>query len=438
MFENILHQECCDQLKREIKEKKLPQSILLYGPEGSGKGTAALELARVLSCENEQNRGDWKCQCSACLAHKALLSPDLALMGKKPFYQEIAACNGAFEQDSGSAGAKQLFIRSARKLLLRFSPVLVEDNPKLQKTVQTLGGTISSLNEDLDEFEESATGEDTAKTRESILKNAAKLEAEGITRLIPIDTIRRAAYWSRLAPAGLRKCVIIENADRMEDEAKNSLLKILEEPPERLTIILTCVRPGTLLPTIVSRLRQYRFAERTGEQQREVIQKIFRNRIYSGEASVGAYLESFLPLDNEVLYPLAALYAAAIAARAIGLQKAAGRQMGEVLADLGKFALARSGQKERPPYNDVIGKIFKQADNFTLPGLFSRFCTCAFTLLGEWLREGRMYPQKAAAADIWKNALNEAILSAETYNIQSALVFDTLGKNLSEALSGLG
>jgi DNA polymerase III subunit delta' len=41
-------------------------------------------------------------------------------------------------------------------------------------------------------------------------------------------------------------------------EAANSFLKLLEEPPAHLTLILTTSRPGALLPTILSRVLPYR------------------------------------------------------------------------------------------------------------------------------------------------------------------------------------
>ncbi len=50
MFENLLYQDAASLLTLDIKNKTLPSSILLSGPQSSGKLTCALELARVLSC----------------------------------------------------------------------------------------------------------------------------------------------------------------------------------------------------------------------------------------------------------------------------------------------------------------------------------------------------------------------------------------------------
>ena len=44
MFENLIDQEAGLRLIQDIKQKKLPPSILFSGPECSGKLTAALSL----------------------------------------------------------------------------------------------------------------------------------------------------------------------------------------------------------------------------------------------------------------------------------------------------------------------------------------------------------------------------------------------------------
>ncbi|OQY13263.1 MAG: DNA polymerase III subunit delta', partial [Desulfobacteraceae bacterium 4572_19] len=53
--------------------------------------------------------------------------------------------------------------------------------------------------------------------------------------------------------------IIIYDAHTMNVESANSLLKSLEEPPARTTIILLSSKPSNLLPTILSRCRQIKF-----------------------------------------------------------------------------------------------------------------------------------------------------------------------------------
>lgn len=55
------------------------------------------------------------------------------------------------------------------------------------------------------------------------------------------------------------RVVVISDAHRMNDEAGNALLKILEEPPDRTILILTATASTDLLPTVVSRCRHVRF-----------------------------------------------------------------------------------------------------------------------------------------------------------------------------------
>ena len=59
---------------------------------------------------------------------------------------------------------------------------------------------------------------------------------------------------------GRQRFFLIDEADRLREEAANSLLKTLEEPPSTSTIILLTSRPDALLPTIRSRAQKLNFA----------------------------------------------------------------------------------------------------------------------------------------------------------------------------------
>ncbi|MDR2079576.1 MAG: DNA polymerase III, partial [Treponema sp.] len=141
MFENILGQPVISLLSSDINGGTLAPSMLFSGPLASGKGSAALELGRILSCEQS---GAWNCSCPACTRHRQLVHPDLLLLGPRNFSAEIAASAAAFLRDPPAQAVRFLFIRSARKLLARFSPVLWEDEPKIAK----LNPYIQSLDED--------------------------------------------------------------------------------------------------------------------------------------------------------------------------------------------------------------------------------------------------------------------------------------------------
>jgi DNA polymerase III subunit delta' len=55
------------------------------------------------------------------------------------------------------------------------------------------------------------------------------------------------------------RVVILLDAHRFRTEAANSFLKLLEEPPEKLQIILVTSKPNMLLSTIISRCQQVKF-----------------------------------------------------------------------------------------------------------------------------------------------------------------------------------
>ena len=94
------------------------------------------------------------------------------------------------------------------------------------------------------------------------LKFVHRTENEKTKRLrdqITIDDIRALSSFFHLsATDGGRRVVIIDAADEMNLNAANALLKMLEEPPERTTLLLICHQPSRLLPTIRSRCRMLR------------------------------------------------------------------------------------------------------------------------------------------------------------------------------------
>jgi DNA polymerase III subunit delta' len=56
-----------------------------------------------------------------------------------------------------------------------------------------------------------------------------------------------------------RRVFVIEDADELNDQAANRMLKTLEEPPSFAHLILLTSRPGEVLPTIASRCQPVRF-----------------------------------------------------------------------------------------------------------------------------------------------------------------------------------
>lgn len=78
---------------------------------------------------------------------------------------------------------------------------------------------------------------------------------------IKIEQIRRVSQEINLKPfEGKFKVFIILDAQNLTEEASNSLLKTLEEPPLNSLIILTTSRIKKIFPTIISRCQKIAFA----------------------------------------------------------------------------------------------------------------------------------------------------------------------------------
>ncbi len=82
----------------------------------------------------------------------------------------------------------------------------------------------------------------------------------GKNTFIGIDTIRELKKEASFRLyEGRKKMFIIAEADQMRVEAANALLKLLEEPPQNLMLILTTSNIHKILPTIKSRCQMIRF-----------------------------------------------------------------------------------------------------------------------------------------------------------------------------------
>ncbi len=77
---------------------------------------------------------------------------------------------------------------------------------------------------------------------------------DGPLRQISIQQIRLLKDQAQLNPLrGRRRVFLLDQIDRANEQAANSLLKVLEEPPPHLVVFLTAENAYDLLPTIRSR-----------------------------------------------------------------------------------------------------------------------------------------------------------------------------------------
>lgn len=80
----------------------------------------------------------------------------------------------------------------------------------------------------------------------------------GKSQVVNVDEIRSICADAFVKPNESNiKVYIIPNADKMQPQAQNAFLKILEEPPQNILFILCCTSAQQLLGTILSRTAVY-------------------------------------------------------------------------------------------------------------------------------------------------------------------------------------
>ena len=183
--------EIVHRLREMLARNRFPQAVILTGPTGSGKYTLALMLARALNC----------------------LSPTIT--DRLPdFCGTCANCTR---------------IGQAENLDARFAEA-VEARENLRET-------------------------DKKETRLLIQTHPDVLviPPDPPQMMIKVDQVRRVIETIYFRPAEAKEKVYIFTDSAFMKEAANSLLKVLEEPPEFATIFLLAENLGQLLPTIRSR-----------------------------------------------------------------------------------------------------------------------------------------------------------------------------------------
>jgi DNA polymerase III subunit delta' len=103
-------------------------------------------------------------------------------------------------------------------------------------------------------------------------------------KVITISQIREMGLLLSSRPNEAKKrMVLISHADKMNVQAQNALLKMLEEPSENTFFVLIARGPSCLLPTVLSRCRHLRFNPlKTREIERTLIEshKIDQEKAY--------------------------------------------------------------------------------------------------------------------------------------------------------------
>jgi DNA polymerase III subunit delta' len=196
--------EVVRRLREMLARDRFPHAVLLAGPQGSGKYTLSLMLARAMNCLQPIVTDGLPDYCSACANCRRIAeSEDL----EARCAEAIAAREDLRETDK----------RETRILIQTHPDVLIvpPDPPQM---------------------------------------------------MIKVDQVRQLIHTIHYRPAEARQRVFIFSDSAFMKEAANALLKVLEEPPEYATIFLLARNPGDLLPTIRSRCVTFRLASLTTDE----------------------------------------------------------------------------------------------------------------------------------------------------------------------------
>lgn len=414
MFENIVGQEdIVEQLREDVEAGRLPQAILFSGPEYSGKLSTALELARVMSCTGG---GGWSCRCRSCELNRELLHPRVVLAGSRYFVQEILACGETLKGAPGR-GTAYLYLRAVRKLLRRIDPVMWEgEENRLSKALEALSETETALEpvvaiatgeRETGELDHAALAEAVDGSRIEALKVLKAMPAD----LVPVSAVRRltASLHDR---ADGRRVVIVENVDHLGDASINALLKVLEEPPPESTFILSSARKGAVLPTIRSRVRDYRFRERSQVEASEVIRRVFRGPEGYSRGIREYFLEQEFPGAGSLRGHAERFLEAVVSARATSGSAASGAS--GVQAGHAQVAQALSEVPEREALRHFLQELL--------------------SLLGEVLRaeEGTgRFAISTARISRWRALVQEQYERSSRLNMRMDLLLHTLEYRMS-------
>jgi DNA polymerase-3 subunit gamma/tau len=250
----------------------------------------------------------------------------------------------------------------------------------------------------------------------------------------PVSMVRSAEIWARLAPWALRKTIIIENADAMQESARNALLKILEEPPSTLTFILLTSRRSSVIRTILSRVRTYPFAFRDGASNALVLGKVFRERELgalegSGPAllSVEAWLAARRPFPPSRAREVAASFVSAVLAG----RRAGGASLGPVF-ERAALEASRAGLDTTQALSLVLSetKDFGQRDE-GFETSFQAFLEALEGCLGDFLRDGDMGREDLAWVSRAADLARSVKARKESYNLSPSLLIEGLAYGLS-------
>lgn len=244
-----------DELKgslvRMVRGGRLPHALLFSEESGSGAFAFALALAQYVNCR-EPSEEDSCGECPSCRKYQRLIHSDLH------FVFPVSA-GGDLSDSEKKAPISDYFLTPFKQL--------VQENPYF--TEQELYDAIGIENK---------------------------------SGLISVHEARRIAEKLSLRAAeGAYKTMIVFLPEKMNADAANKLLKLLEEPPQGTLFLLVSHHPERLLPTIRSRCQPVALKPLGREERRRVAGGAADNAEYREiantllEAGLGKRLAEMFP-----------------------------------------------------------------------------------------------------------------------------------------------
>lgn len=203
LFSDVVGQDALkEQLRKSVLSDRIAHTQLFRGRKGSGDLLLALAYSKYVLC-NDRNALEACGKCTSCLSMDKLEHPDLHFTFPT-----------RYEKDKLES---HHFVSPWREFVLR--------NP-------------------YSDFQEWSDVHAPNKNIEVRVK-----EASAVAKKLSLKSY-----------LGGYKIVLIWNADKVNRDASNKLLKAIEEPPEKTLFLLLTTDPERLLPTILSRTQQHYLA----------------------------------------------------------------------------------------------------------------------------------------------------------------------------------
>jgi len=188
-------------------------------------------------------------------------------------HQSLIGAALANMMDTGTAFAKQVLVRSVRIMLMQYHGALLGNDG--QRTAPSFDAA-SSVNEILMELDK-AGPEDCGRRTEELRSALKPLFLQGRrSNTLQIAQVRALQDWAvRTSLDDRPRIIVLEGVEQSAEGTRNSLLKLLEDPPGGTYFMLITEHPARMLPTILSRVRPHHVPPLSVEAKNRILEEKF-------------------------------------------------------------------------------------------------------------------------------------------------------------------